>query len=354
VTQAWRIPVQTGISYMGDTKGGPFDIPEEAAIQMLSSPNPNGRPNSDVVVPWINGLDLTRRNRRMWIIDFGVDLPESEAALYEAPFEYARQHIYPTRQSNKREAYSARWWIHVESRPGMRRSLKPLERFITTMTVSKHRLFVWEAAPTLPDHQLIAFACEDDYHFGVLHSRVHELWARSQGTQVRERESGFRYTPTSCFETFPFPKPTGALRTVIAEAAKQLDSLRTNWLNPTEWVREEVLTFRGSVTGPWARYVHDTDARGIGMVRFPRQVPKYEECAGKLAKRTLTNLYNDRPTWLENAHRELDEAVFAGYEWKGSMPEDQVLAALLELNIAAAKQQGEAAAVGVLTAVNAP
>lgn len=332
VTQAKRLTANRNISFMGDTKGGAFDISEAVAVEMLCLPNPNGRPNSDVLVPWINGLDVTRRNRSMWIIDFGTSCTEGQAALYEAPFEFARFRVYPERQKNNRDTYRERWWIHVEARSGMRASLKPLPRFIATTTVSKHRLFAWETAPTLPDHQLITFAFDDDYRFGVLHSRIHEVWARAHGTQVRERESGFRYTPTTCFETFSFPQPTEEQRTSIAEAAAELDRLRTNWLNPAEWVREEVLVFPGCVEGPWAHYVHDATAKGIGLVRFPRLVPKDEECGRKLAKRTLTNLYNERPTWLAMAHRKLDEAVCAAYGWQPSIDDDAILAGLLALN----------------------
>lgn len=61
----------------------------------------------------------------------------------------------------------------------------------------------------IPENLLVVIAREDDYFFGVLHSRVHELWARAQGTQLREAESGQRYTPTITFETFPFPWPPG-------------------------------------------------------------------------------------------------------------------------------------------------
>ncbi|HEV2073342.1 MAG TPA: hypothetical protein VGR29_06815 [Thermomicrobiales bacterium] len=67
---------------MGDTKGGPFDISNDLAQQFLSLPiNPNGRPNTDVIRPWVNGLDIARRPRNMWIIDFGVDTPEHDATL---------------------------------------------------------------------------------------------------------------------------------------------------------------------------------------------------------------------------------------------------------------------------------
>jgi len=151
----------------------------------------------------------------------------------------------------------------------MRDAVSPLSRFIATARVSKYRLFTWIQAPTLPDCQLIVFARSDDLHFGVLHSRVHEVWARAQGTQVRERESGFRYTPTTCCETFPIPEPTDAQRMAIGSAAVHLENLRSNWLNPPEWVREEILEFLGSIDGPWARFVNDAEDRGIGTVRYP-------------------------------------------------------------------------------------
>jgi hypothetical protein len=119
---------------------------------------------------------------------------------------------------------------------------------------------------------------------------------------------------------------------VIAEAAKELDRLRCGWLNPPEWTREEVLEFPGSIDGPWARYVHEPDSRGIGTVRYPRVVPRDEECAKELKKRTLTNLYNERPTWLDLTHQKLDTAVFAAYGWDRTMSDDDLLAALLALN----------------------
>jgi hypothetical protein len=104
-------------------------------------------------------------------------------------------------------------------------------------------------------------------------------------------------------------------------------------MNPPEWTREEVLEFPGSVEGPWRRYVHEPNAQGIGTVRYPRTVPKDAESAGKLSKGTLTNLYNENPTWLRNAHAALDEAVFAAYGWSPGLTDDELLAKLLELNL---------------------
>ena len=292
VTKARQLKENLGISFMGDTKGGPFDVPESLAKRFLVHPNPDGRTNSDVVRPWINGSDITRRSRDMWIVDFAPGMVMEEAALYEAPFEYVVENVKPTRIRNKREAYAQQWWLHMEPRPGMRAALSGLERYIATTRVSKHRLFVWVSSDTLPDSAVIAFAWDDDYFFGILHSRIHELWARKKGTQLREVESGFRYTPTSTFETFPLPHPTPEQRADISDAAKSLDALREGWLNPS------------------------SDDIGDSELR----------------RRTLTNLYNDPPTWLRLAHGRLDEAVSAAYGWPG-LTDGEIIARLLELNL---------------------
>jgi type II restriction/modification system DNA methylase subunit YeeA len=230
-----RPPENSNIAFMGDTKGGAFDITSEVVAGMLEAPlNPNGRPNSDVVRPWVNGLDITRQPRGMWIIDFGVNMAEEEAALYELPFEYVRKHAKPERDQNKRAAYRDHWWIHAEARPAMIAALAAVPRYIATLTVAKHRLFVWLQHPTAPDHQLIVFARDDDYFFGVLHSRPHELWALRMGTSLEDRP---RYTPTTTFETFPFPwppgqEPVGDPRVeAIAAAARELVAKRDAWLN---------------------------------------------------------------------------------------------------------------------------
>ncbi len=295
LTRARRLRENLGIAFMGDTKGGPFEVPGAIARDWLRRPNPDGRDNREVVRPWVNGLDITRRPRDMWIVDFGPHMAREEAALYEGPFEYVRREVEPVRAANRRAAYAERWWRHVESRSGMRAALAGLSRYIATPTVAKHRLFVWLPGETVPDHQLIIIARDDDYTFGVLQSRVHTTWARRMGTQLREAQSGSRYTPTTCFETFPFPRPTEAQRTAIAEAAATLDLLRQGWLNPPD--------------------------------------RPYDLSPRELARRTLTNLYNQRPTWLQDAHARLDAAVLAAYSWPADLADEDVLARLLALNL---------------------
>ena len=297
ITQAKPLAENANISFMGATKVGPFEITEEVAEEMLRQPNPHGKPNSDVVKRWMIGRDINQRSRNMWIIDFGVDMPEADAALYEAPFEYVAAHVKPDRVQNRRRRYAELWWIHAEARPGMRRALAGLPRYIGTSMVSRHRMFSYLDGDVLPDATIIVFACDDDYFFGVLHSSIHEVWARAMGTQLREAESGIRYTPTTCFETFPFPEPDDAQRAAIADAAARLNELREGWLNPT-------------------------DANGN-----PALPPK------DLARRTLTNLYNQRPAWLANAHGALDAAVAAAYGWPANLDNAAILERLLSLNL---------------------
>ena len=77
---------------------------------------------------------------------------------------------------------------------------------------------------------------------------------------------------------------------------------------------------------------------------YPRLVAKDDTAAAKLKKRTLTNLYNEMPTWLKNSHCKLDEAVFAAYGWPVALSDDELLAKLLALNLEKANGQGEVTA----------
>ena len=320
LTKARRLAQNAGAAFMGDTKGGPFDVPGDLAREWLREPaNPNGRPNSDVLKPWMNGMAVTRRPADKWIVDFGWEMEEGDAALYESPFQHIREHVHPMRQRNRREAYRLNWWRHVEPRQGMWKALDGLSRYIATPRVSKHRLFVWFDIRVCPDSALIAIAREDDATFGILHSRFHEVWSLRKGTSLEDRP---RYTPTTTFGTFPFPDglspdiPASDYRTdpraqAIASAARRLVELRDRWLNPPEWVT-------------WI---------GEPVVGYPpHPMPRDKKAAAALKKRTLTNLYNARPQWLVDAHAQLDASVAAAYGWSGDIADDAVLRELLARN----------------------
>ncbi|MCA9051587.1 MAG: hypothetical protein KDA89_22770, partial [Planctomycetaceae bacterium] len=165
ITKARKLTEHSEVCFMADTKGGAFDVSDETAIEWLSEPNPHLTPNSDVLFPWVNGRDVSQRSRNMWIIDFGVEMPVEDAAKYGVPFHHVDANVRPLREKNKRQSYREKWWIHVEPRPKIRDRLAKLPRFLTTISVGKHRLFVWMQAPTLPDHQVYAFVRSDDFAF---------------------------------------------------------------------------------------------------------------------------------------------------------------------------------------------
>ena len=205
LTQARRLDANAGLSFMGVIPVGPFEIESDITKQMLRQPNPHGKPNADVIKRWIIGRDISQVSRDMWIIDFGTDMSATDAALYEAPFEYVLTNVKPLRDGNRDAKFRNHWWLHGRPRIEMRSAINDLDRYIVTPATAKYRMFKWLQTNVLPDYSLIVITRDDDYTFGILHSRIHELWARAKGTQLREAESGFRYTPTTCFETFPSP-----------------------------------------------------------------------------------------------------------------------------------------------------
>jgi type II restriction/modification system DNA methylase subunit YeeA len=291
---ARRLPENREIAFQGPVKVGPFDIDDQTAKAMLVKPNPNGRPNSDVIKPTINGSDITRRSRQEWTIDFG-ELDEQSAALYEAPFEYVKANVKPVRERNRDRQRREAWWRLGRSGGDLKKAKSGKQRIVLTPRVAKHRLFTWADAETVPDTRVYAFARDDDYFFGVLQSRVHEIWSLKTCSWHGVGNDP-TYNTRTCFDPFPFPWPPGKEPKddqrvgTIADAAKKLVEKRDAWLNPAG------------------------------------------ASAAELKKRTLTNLYNQRPQWLEDAHRALDKAVLAAYGWPEGLSDIDILERLLALN----------------------
>ncbi|MBS0390654.1 MAG: class I SAM-dependent DNA methyltransferase [Proteobacteria bacterium] len=351
-------PVNTsGTSFIGTQKGGAFDVPATVAQEWLSRPNPHGQSNAKVLFPWINGLDITRRPQGFWIVDFDT-MNENDGSLFEQPWQHCYDAVRPNRMGNREGRTGEQWWLLQRARPEMKAALRHLDRYVATARVAKHRLFRWQPAVVLADSQVVVIARADDTTFGILHSRMHELWSLRMCTWLGVGNDP-RYTPTTCFETFPFPAgltpqdtadqrtealaggalipaglpaPTRAHAQAIAQAAQRLDALRQNWLNPPEWTR----------------HVPEVVPLGMDASPYPDRIEPRpglsEQDAKALQKRTLTNLYNQRQegkaTWLAQAHAQLDTAVAAAYGWQdyaADMPDDEILRRLLALNHARAK-----------------
>ena len=155
----------------------------------------------------------------------------------------------------------------------MREALAPLSRYIAGNAQGKRFLFAWCDAVVCPSNLTNVFAFDDDYPMGVLMSSAHIAWAMSEGSTLEDRP---RYTPTSCFEPFPWPDPTAKQRDAIGAISARLIERR-----------QEICV-----------------DRGIG----------------------LTDLYNqvDEGAWadLRGLHRDLDRAVLRAYGWPAAIADD--------------------------------
>ena len=338
----------SGTAFIGTQKGGSFDIPGQTARLWLQKPNPHGRGNADVLAPWMNGIDIVRRPQDKWIVNF-ADMAAENAMLFEAPWAHCNAMVRTERQGNAEARSAASWWHLQRGRPEFARAKSHLHRCIATARVAKYRLFVFAPAVVVPDSQVVAVARADDTTLGLLHSRCHELWSLRMCTWMGKGNDP-RYTPTTCFETFPFPAgltpaDTAHQRTealadgamipadlapdvrahadAIARAAKRLTDLRDAWLNPPEWTER----------------VPEVVPLGMATSPYPDRIVAKPGHEADLARRTLTNLYNQRPAWLAQAHAVLDAAVAAAYGWaddRDDMADDELLRRLLALNLARA------------------
>lgn len=278
------LPANLGRSFQGPIPAGSFYLEPEEAREILSRDDAN---YAEVIRPYLIGDDITEepeQQPRRFIIDFGMRSLE-EAMQFPEALRLVRERVKPTRDENNREAYRRYWWRFAEPRPKMRQVIEPLSRYIAGTATGKRFLFCWADSTVCPSNATNVFAFDDDYAMGVLTSSIHGAWARSESSTLRV---DLRYTPTSCFETFPWPQPDEDLRGEIGAIAKRLIERRQFICVENE----------------------------IG----------------------LTDLYNqeDEGAWSEisNLHRQLDEAVARAYDWEPTVAHDplEIKASLAELH----------------------
>jgi type II restriction/modification system DNA methylase subunit YeeA len=259
--------------------------------------------------------------------------------MFESVFSFAQSNIKPERLKNKSEDTGTRAWLeenwhhHWRPRGELKQAIATFQKVIITPFQSKYRIFIKADRRITYSNTVVVIARDDDTTLGILDSKFHLVW-----TLAKNMDMGVggdpRYPATMTFETFPFP---GGLtpnipaadyaddpRAIkIAAAAARLNELRENWLNPADLVVREPEVVAG----------------------YPdRILPKDEDAAKILKTRTLTNLYNTRPAWLDNVHKILDEAVAEAYGWgddyrAGLLSDDEILSRLFALNQERAGQQ---------------
>ena len=180
---------------------------------------------------------------------------------------------------------------------------------------------LWLPAGTVPDKNLVVVPHSDDTTFGILHSYHHLLWVQVFGSPYGNHPTARRYNSSRVFLTFPFPEAltpnipaanyaADPRAQRIADAARKLVEACDRWLNPPEWTQRVPEVVAG----------------------YPDRILAQPGFEAQLKKRTLTNLYNERPTWLANLHNDLDTAVAAAYGWEWPLANDEILRRLFGLN----------------------
>jgi hypothetical protein len=261
-----------GRSFQGPIPVGSFYLDIDEAEALLGRPEVN---YADVVRPYLNGDDIAvdpGQHPRRFVIDFGFRQLE-EAEQYPAALAIVRERVKPERDRNRDRGFREFWWRFGRPRGEMREALAPLSRYIAGNAQGKRFLFAWQDRNVCPSNLTNVFAFEDDYAMGVLTSVVHQTWAQSEASTLR---IDLRYTPTSCFETFPWPEPDAARRVRIGALAAELIAAR------------QAITVR----------------EGIGLTDFYNSV--------------------DEGAWqpVGQLHRELDSEVLRAYDFPGSLRED--------------------------------
>ena len=284
---AEKLRVNSGFSFIGaQPTGKGFEIPPLLAAQWIQA-----EPKNAVVLKPLTTADnltsnpLGQTNR--WIIDFN-DFPIEEADSYFLPFSHAKSYVQPERLASKNKDLHVTWWRHWRSRPAMKKALQEAGGGFVFPCHSKWVIPMMLDPASLANNSTTVVVGTDYYLFALITSGAHRIWINAQKSTLEDRT---RYTPTTCFETFPFPQ------TVAPELVQQIRQAMTT-LN--DYRNELMVAKNWGITDLYNAYFH--------------------EPASQLAK----------------LHQALDALVLKAYGWKAS---EDILSNLLDLNLELAERE---------------
>ena len=196
--------------------------PAEAAAHISREPR-----NAEIVKPYIGGQELNSSPdlaHERFVIDFG-DRTLAEAEQWPELLSIVRTKVKPERDAQNRESRQRYWWHFAEKAPNLYRAIAPLQRCLVCARVSKHLMFAFQPADRVLSEATVVFAYDDWYTFGLLQSWAHQHWVHQPGL-ASSMKMDLRYTPSTCFATFPFPNASKAKRNVVGTAGEALYNAR--------------------------------------------------------------------------------------------------------------------------------
>ncbi len=262
-----------------------------------------------------NGRDLMATPRGVMVIDlFGLDADQVRTRFPEA-YQQVIETVKPQRdaqfaktQTKDAEAYARLWWLFGKPRQELRPALEGLPRYIATVETAKHRAFQFLDASILPDNMLVCMGLEDGYFLGVLSSRFHVVWAHGAGGTLEDRP---RYTKSQCFDPFPFPDASDALKTKIRAVAEELDALRKQC---------------------------QAENPGLTLTQIYNVLEKLRagEALNEAEEAIKTN---GLVLIVKELHDKLDSLVAQAYGWTETLSDEEILARLVKLNAERAAEE---------------
>jgi hypothetical protein len=301
------LSVNEGRSFIGNfVNGAGFTFedgnPDATSLQEMNALLLRNPASSAVIFPYIGGeevLNDPEHKHRRHVINFAAR-SESESRLWPEVMSLIEAKVLPVRLKDKRDSYRKYWWHHAEKRPELWATTQGLSAVLFHPNLSVHLAFAFLPRSTVVGAPHNVFALSAKSSFCVLQSRVHEFWARFFGSSLEDR---LRYTPSDCFEPFPFPAALYPLGS--PPPSPQLDAL--------EAIGKEYYEFRASLMADEA-------------VRM--------QLMGGLPPEGLTKTYNhfhdpdcELPgiVTLRALHAQMDRAVLDAYGWQDIQPSCEFL-----------------------------
>ncbi|WP_417596216.1 Eco57I restriction-modification methylase domain-containing protein [Oceanospirillum sp.] len=268
-----------GISFKGSTPlgmGFTFDDNDKKGIasplKTMNELVTNNPEYQKFIKPYIGAAALNddpEHKTDRYIIDFG-NMTEDEVKRFPDLYNIVKERVYPERQKQKGKIAAQKWWIYERSRPKLYASIKGLKKVLVCGQTSKYRSYTFLDNGMVYDQKLVVFSTSSLIMFCVMHSRFHEEWALFFGSTMKDDPV---YTPTDCFETYPFPN--------LEKHKNRLQS-----------AADKYFSFRKRLMS----------AYGEGLTKIYNRFHSPQEISDEIGT-------------LRHLHQKIDEAVLKAYEW---------------------------------------
>lgn len=350
-----QLEENAGRSFIGcDLKGAGFTFEDGVAgatsVQEMERLCERRPVNSERIRPYIGGEEINsdpRQSHHRFVIDF-EEMTLEQASAWPELLSIVETKVKPERLKKSSELAEWPWWQFWRVRARLREAIRQLPQILVNCQVSANVAFSFQPQGRIFAHTVNVYALPSFGSFAALQSRVHEVWARFFGSSMKD---DLRYTPSDCFETFPFP-PGWQTNSALEQAGKQYYDFRADLM-----VRNDE-----GLTSTYNRF-HDPDERSPDIFKLRELHAAMDRAV--LAAYSWTDLAERascefRLDYEDDDDTETDEAPRARTKkkpWRYKWPQDfhdEVLARLLDLNQKRAEQERLAGAATEAAAKSSP